>query len=73
LDLPASPFTRRATEGEMARRLRLLRRVAPEALLAGCRPVIVVTGGHADRTCGEVCDLPVRVIDPFVVAPFWRR
>ncbi len=38
----------------------LLRRAALAALGAGCRPVIVVTGAHAERTRGELYGLDVR-------------
>jgi xanthine/CO dehydrogenase XdhC/CoxF family maturation factor/CTP:molybdopterin cytidylyltransferase MocA len=40
----------------------LLRRSAMEALRSGCRPVIVVTGAHADESSSEVGDLPVQLI-----------
>jgi xanthine dehydrogenase accessory factor len=40
----------------------LLRRSAIEAIRSGCRPVVVVTGAHADGSSREVGDLPVQVI-----------
>ena len=41
----------------------LLRRAAVEAIRSGCRPVVVVTGAHADQSRREVADLSVHVID----------
>lgn len=38
----------------------LLRRAALAALGAGCRPVVVVTGAHAELTRGELVGLEVR-------------
>jgi molybdenum cofactor cytidylyltransferase len=39
----------------------LLRRAAEEAVAAGCHPVVIVLGAHADRLTREVVDLPVLV------------
>jgi xanthine/CO dehydrogenase XdhC/CoxF family maturation factor/CTP:molybdopterin cytidylyltransferase MocA len=40
----------------------LLRRSAIEAVRSGCRPVVVVTGAHAEQSSLQVGDLPVQVI-----------
>jgi molybdenum cofactor cytidylyltransferase len=40
----------------------LLRQATLEAIRSGCRPVIVVTGAHADQSSREVGDLPVQLI-----------
>jgi molybdenum cofactor cytidylyltransferase len=41
----------------------LLRRAALAALEAGCRPVIVVTGAHAEQSRGELHGLDVREVE----------
>jgi molybdenum cofactor cytidylyltransferase len=43
----------------------LIRRAAGTLLAAGCRPVVVVLGAHADRLRPEIADLPVTsVLNP---------
>jgi molybdenum cofactor cytidylyltransferase len=41
----------------------LLRRAAMAALEAGCEPVVVVTGAHAELSRRELRDLAVQVVD----------
>lgn len=41
----------------------LLRRAALAALEAGCDPVVVVTGAHAEQTRGELLGLKVREVE----------
>ncbi|RAK69538.1 nucleotidyltransferase family protein [Hymenobacter edaphi] len=40
----------------------LLRRAAETALVAGCQPVIIVTGALHQELAAEVADLPVRLV-----------
>ncbi len=40
----------------------LLRHATEEALVSGCRPIVVVLGAHAERLKDEISELPVRVV-----------